>query len=58
MTQETIDEMLANIDADGDGDINYTEFINANVNKKKALTQEKLKEAFDYFDNDGSGYIT
>jgi len=30
--------MLANIDADGDGDINYTEFINANVNKKKALT--------------------
>ena len=50
MTQEEIDTLMANIDANENGHVNYTEFINATVDKKKAITQEKLKAAFDYFD--------
>ena len=50
MTQEEIDTLMANIDANENGHVNYTEFINATIDKKKAITQDKLKAAFDYFD--------
>jgi Ca2+-binding EF-hand superfamily protein len=50
MTQTEIDVLMANIDANENGHVNYTEFINATIDKKKAITSDKLKAAFDYFD--------
>lgn len=46
------------IDSDHDGVINYSEFLAATIDKKKALTMQNLMFAFHHFDVDNSGYIT
>lgn len=48
---------MSNIDANDNGHVNYTEFINATIDKKKAITQDKLKAAFDYFDTVFYSYL-
>ena len=50
--------MFARIDLDGDGTIDYTEFVMATVNEKKLLTKERLKMAFQMFDKDGNGSLS
>lgn len=47
-----------NIDLNHDGEINYSEFLAATVDKKKALTLQNLWFAFHHFDADNSGFIT
>lgn len=42
--------MFAKIDLDGNGTIDYTEFLMAAVNQKKLLTDERLQMAFEMFD--------
>ncbi len=37
-------------DIDGNGTIDYTEFINATLDKNKVMTHERLRMAFDFFD--------
>lgn len=37
MSKEEIDELMANIDMNVNGQVNYTEFINATIDKKKHL---------------------
>ena len=37
-------------DIDGNGTIDYTEFMNATVDKSKTITKERLRLAFDFFD--------
>jgi calcium-dependent protein kinase len=49
--------MISQIDVDGSGFIDYTEFIAATINKQKILSKEKLEMAFKAFDLDGSGKI-
>jgi len=52
-------ERLMNVvDIDGNGYIEYQEFIAATYNKKKILTEFNLKKAFDMFDKDKSGKIS
>lgn len=46
------------MDTDGDGEIDYTEFITAAFNKKSLLTKVNLDAAFKTFDVDGDGKIT
>lgn len=46
------------MDADGDGEIDFTEFISAAFDKRALLTQENLDAAFKTFDADGNGRIT
>lgn len=53
-----IEEIVRQLDSDGNGSISYTEFIMATMNKKKMITEEKMKQAFDAFDKDGNGVIT
>lgn len=50
--------MFKNIDIDGNGSIDYTEFVMASMNEKNIVTKEKLQQAFKMFDKDGSGTIT
>jgi len=50
-------KILQAADTDGNGDINYTEFIAATMDAKTFLKESYLKTAFNMFDTDGSGKI-
>lgn len=45
-----VDEIMRNIDINHDGNIAYSEFVMANLNKEEALSEKKLREAFNIFD--------
>ena len=49
--------MFAQIDQDNSGLIEYSEFVMATINEKNMLSNEKLQQAFNMFDQDGSGSI-
>jgi len=49
--------MLKAADTDGNGTINYTEFIAATMDANIFLREDYLKTAFRMFDTDGSGKI-
>ena len=38
------------VDADGSGEIDFTEFMAATMNKEKALNSDMLRNAFQIFD--------
>jgi calcium-dependent protein kinase len=46
------------LDFNGNGTIDYSEFMIAHVDLNKLLQEDKLKEAFELFDIDHSGSIT
>ena len=50
--------MFKEIDADGSGTIEYSEFLMATMNESALVSQEKLRAAFKMFDKDGSGTIS
>lgn len=49
---------LFQADVDNSGTIDYGEFVAATVHLNKLEREEHLVAAFQYFDKDGSGYIT
>lgn len=55
---ENIENIIKNVDEDGNGHINYSEFLIAATNWEKELSHERLKAAFKEFDKDGSGGIS
>ncbi|OMJ92690.1 hypothetical protein SteCoe_4572 [Stentor coeruleus] len=55
---ENIEALLKKVDEDGNGCINYSEFLNAAVNWDKELSSERLAAAFKDFDKDGNGTIS
>ncbi|XP_048259366.1 calmodulin-like protein 12 [Haliotis rufescens] len=58
VTEQEINEMIIEADVDGDGRINYEEFVRMITEQ---MTQEQIsefKEAFGLFDKDGDGSIT
>lgn len=52
------DLVMKTLDIDNSNSISYTEFILATINKKKMITEERIKQAFDIFDQDKNGSIT
>ena len=53
--------MLANIDANGNGAIEFEELVQAilpDINDEVLVNQDQLLEVFRSFDRDGNGYIT
>lgn len=50
--------MFAKVDADGNGEIDYSEFVIATMNEKSLLSNNKLETAFKMFDKDGGGSIS
>ena len=57
ITREEVDQIFSNIDYDNNGTISFDEFVKAAIDKKKLLTEEKLKAAFSLFDRNGDGDI-
>merc|ERR1712039_718185 len=55
---ETLRQVMDSIDVDGDGQINYTEFLAATMNKKQYQKESACWNAFRVFDIDGSGTIS
>ena len=56
--EEKVDKIRANVYVDHNGYIDYSEFVIALTNKRKLLSTENLKQAFNMFDRDGGGLIT
>lgn len=56
--EEDLEDIFRKLDHDQDGLINYSEFLAATVDRKKALTMQNLAFAFHHYDVDNSGFIT
>ena len=58
-SEEELREMIKEIDLDGNGVIDFNEFLYLMVKKMNGNdTEEELLEAFKVFDRDGNGYVT
>ncbi|KAF5454675.1 hypothetical protein F2P56_024322 [Juglans regia] len=58
-TQEELQTMINEVDVDGNGTIEFGEFLNLMARKmKENEAEEELKEAFKVFDQDQDGYIS
>jgi calcium-dependent protein kinase len=55
---EEIAGLLSTMDVDGDGVLDYEEFLAATLSAFKMNSANNLQRAFAYFDKDESGYIT
>lgn len=53
-----MEEVLKNLDTDGSGKVDYTEFIAATLNVSQYMRKEILWAAFRSFDTDGDGFIS
>lgn len=54
-----LQDMLNEVDVDGDGTIDFNEFLSMMAKKiHDGDTDEELRRAFDVFDKDGSGNIS
>ena len=53
-----IDNMISSIDLDGNGVIDYNEFLTCTMNKDKILNNDNLEICFKAFDSDNSGKIS
>ena len=58
LSEEELKKMFDSIDVDKNGKIDYTEFIAATIEGANYYRQERLLEAFENFDKDGSGQIS
>ena len=56
--KDEVDRIFALVDVDHSGEIDFSEFVAASVNKDNLLQESKLKAAFDCYDKDGSGSIS
>ena len=56
--EEVVDKIMKIADSDGSGEIDYSEFVVATMDKRKLLSNEKLETAFNLFDRDNSGSIS
>ena len=55
--QEEVDRIFHQVDVDKSGEIDFSEFVAATVNKNSLMQDEKLRAAFNYFDRDGCGHL-
>lgn len=52
------EDLMKNLDKNGDGVIDYSEFITAAIDKTTIINKENLCSAFKLMDTDESGMIT
>merc|ERR1719281_428518 len=53
-----LDKIFSNMDRDGSGALDYTEFLAATLNHQEQIQEDVCWSTFKTFDNDNSGYIT
>lgn len=58
-TEAELQDMINEVGADGNGTIDFPEFLTMMARKMKDKdSEEKIREAFRVFDKDGNGYIS
>ncbi|CAN6577752.1 unnamed protein product [Malus baccata var. baccata] len=58
-TEAELQDMISEVDADQNGTIDFSEFLNLMARKMKDTdSEEELKEAFKVFDKDQNGFIS
>ncbi|CAH8320311.1 unnamed protein product [Eruca vesicaria subsp. sativa] len=58
-TEQELQDIITEIDADGNATIEFAEFLNLMTNKlQENDAEEELKEVFKVFDKDQNGYIS
>ncbi|KAA8520064.1 hypothetical protein F0562_014320 [Nyssa sinensis] len=58
LSEAEVQQLMEAADVDGNGTIDYIEFITATMHRHKLERDEHLYKAFQYFDKDKSGFIT
>ncbi|KAG2678065.1 hypothetical protein I3843_12G128900 [Carya illinoinensis] len=58
LSEAEVQQLMDAADVDGNGSIDYIEFITATMHRHKLERDEHLFKAFRYFDKDNSGFIT
>ena len=53
-----VERIMKQVDLDGSGGIEYSEFVSATLDRQQLLSKERLEMAFKAFDLDNSGTIT
>ncbi|KAK4696845.1 calmodulin, partial [Phenoliferia sp. Uapishka_3] len=58
-TEAELQDMINEVDADGNGQIDFPEFLTMMARKMKDTdSEEEIREAFKVFDKDGNGFIS
>lgn len=57
VSSEWLKPWILQADVDGDGSLNYGEFVAVSVHLKKMANDEHLHKAFSFFDRNQSGFI-
>ena len=58
-TEAELQDMINEVDADGNGTMDFPEFLTMMARKlRDTATEEEMKVAFKVFDKDGNGYIS
>ncbi|KAL5578846.1 hypothetical protein UlMin_011288 [Ulmus minor] len=58
LSEAEVKQLMDAADVDGNGTIDYIEFISATMHRHKLERDEQLYKVFQYFDKDNSGFIT
>ncbi|NP_001266075.1 calcium-dependent protein kinase 21-like [Cicer arietinum] len=58
LSETEVKQLMELADVDGNGSIDYLEFISATMHRHRLERDEHLYKAFQYFDKDNSGHIT
>ncbi|XP_050919239.1 uncharacterized protein LOC127136760 [Lathyrus oleraceus] len=58
LSETEVKQLMEAADVDGNGSIDYLEFISATMHRHRLERDEHLYKAFQYFDKDNSGHIT
>ncbi|KAJ9182660.1 hypothetical protein P3X46_006629 [Hevea brasiliensis] len=58
LTEAEVKQLMEAADVDGNGTIDYIEFITATMHRHRLERDEQIYKAFQYFDKDKSGFIT
>ena len=57
-SEQELKKLMDTLDNDGNGYIEYEEFLRATINMDTLLTETNLRMAFNFFDTDGSGKLS
>lgn len=58
MGKQEVDRIFELVDVDHSNEIDFSEFVTATANRGNLLQDDKLKQAFSYYDKDNSGSIS